>query len=145
VPHFPVPLDAGYPRSTAVTNEHSPDILLKKDKSLARHLSRNQALHVYAETQEEQLVSTVRDMHDAFACGNEEDALKMLEAARTRPGKAKDSKLVKVLHNDRLMLCLMHDLLPMGEHFRARQEITVRWLADTAINVNMGVSNDMFA
>ncbi|KAG0692405.1 hypothetical protein DFH29DRAFT_1084743 [Suillus ampliporus] len=53
------------------------DILLKDGPVLARHLSRNKTLHVYNETPEELLVSTLRNMQDAYHRDGEAAALKV--------------------------------------------------------------------
>ncbi|KAG0692495.1 hypothetical protein DFH29DRAFT_1008548 [Suillus ampliporus] len=56
---------------------YDQDILLKDGPVLARHLSRNKTLHVYNETPEELLVSTLRNMQDAYHRDGEAAALKV--------------------------------------------------------------------
>ncbi|KAG2335551.1 hypothetical protein BDR05DRAFT_1006689 [Suillus weaverae] len=119
---------------------YDKDMIDSNNRELGHHLSRNQALHVYNETQEELLVSTLRNMGDAYHEGGEAAALKDLEALLDKQSheKSVDSKLMKIFKNSRLMLTLMRDVLPMGKHFRQRRELTVRWLAQE-MDVVMGM------
>lgn len=115
-----------------------PDMINAK-KDLGKHLSQNQTLHIYSETAEEQLVSILRDMHDAYIKDGMAEALDVLAQENEKPAINKDSKLTKVLRNTRLVTILMKDMLPLGPHFGYRREFSVRWLA-TGMDTIMGVS-----
>lgn len=111
------------------------------DKELARHLSQNQVLHIYNETQEEQLVSILRDLQDAKAEGGKIAVSKCLEAQHQKATINRNTKLTKVLKHTRLMTVLMEDILPFGPHYRTRREFDVTWLSKS-INVVMGVRDN---
>ncbi|KAG0691590.1 hypothetical protein DFH29DRAFT_1010712 [Suillus ampliporus] len=117
---------------------YDKSIIDANKNELGNHLSRNQSLHVYAETHEEQLVMTLRNMYDAYEEGGDAAAMKVLDAEYSRPTQEKNSKLTKILKNNRLMFTLMRDLLPLGRHFRNRNELNVRWLYQ-AMDVVMGM------
>jgi hypothetical protein len=112
--------------------------LLKDGKELARHLSRNQALHVYSETTEELLITILRNIQDEYDKSGVIAARKRLEYELTQPDRSKNTRLTRVLNMDRLILCLVDDLLPLGKHFRDRNEFQASWLAKH-IDVIMGV------
>lgn len=116
------------------------DILLEEGKDLARHLSRNQTLHVYSETNEELLMTIIRNIQDAYDESGVVGAKKRLEYELMQPDRSKNTRLTRVLHFERLMLCLVEDLLPLGDHFRRRPEFKATWLARN-IDVQMGVSS----
>jgi hypothetical protein len=113
--------------------------LLKDSKDLARHLSRNQTLHIYSETNEELLMTIIRNLEDAYDEKGEVGAKARLATELMQPDRSKNTRLTKVLHFERLMLCLVEDLLPLGDHFRRRSEFKAAWLARN-IDVHMGVS-----
>jgi hypothetical protein len=117
--------------------------MINAKKDLGKHISQNQTLHVYTETTEEQLVSIVRDMNDAYVLQGKTAALEVLAREHQKPANNKDSKLTKVLRNERLMTTLMRDMLPLGPHFRYRHEFSVRWLA-AGMDTIMGVSTTRF-
>ncbi|KAG0692330.1 hypothetical protein DFH29DRAFT_1084805, partial [Suillus ampliporus] len=117
---------------------YDADILLASGKHLARHLSRNQSLHVYTETEGEVLVSLLRDMADANERDGQAGAISVLQKEIKGSEKEKNTRNSKILHNTSLMLCLMEDILPLGPHYRKRKELTVRWLHQ-AMNVSMGM------
>jgi hypothetical protein len=56
-----------------------------------------------------------------------------------RDGKDKNSRLQKVLHQNRLCLLLSTRLLQLGVHMRRRREFSVTWLSKS-IATCMGVS-----
>ncbi|KAG1717541.1 hypothetical protein EDB19DRAFT_1922612 [Suillus lakei] len=114
------------------------DVLLADGLELAQHLSRNQSLHVYKETVEEVLVSTLRNLLDEYQRGGEEAMMKALELEFSKPAKEKNSKITRVLKNTRLVMTLVKDVLPMGPHYRHRHEFSVNWLYK-AISVTMGM------
>ncbi|KAG2050856.1 hypothetical protein BDR06DRAFT_974134 [Suillus hirtellus] len=116
----------------------SIDMIEAGKGELAKHLSRNQTLHNYRETSEERLVYTLRNMQDGYREGGREGALQELEMGLALPDNSANSKLTKVMMNDRLMLTLMHAILPLGPHYRKRRELSVRWLSQ-AMNVIMGM------
>ncbi|KAG1765966.1 hypothetical protein EV702DRAFT_1050825 [Suillus placidus] len=118
---------------------YDKDMIDNNNSELGHHLSRNQALHVYNETQEELLVSTLRNMGDAYREGGEAAAVKDLDTLLDKQShdKSVDSRLMKIFKCRRLMLTLMRDVLPMGKHFRHRRELTVRWLSQE-MDVVMG-------
>lgn len=115
-------------------------MLLKDSKDLARHLSRNQTLHVYAETNEELLMTIIRNLEDACDAKGEVGAKERLQSELKQPDRSQNTRLTRVLHFERLMLCLVKDLLPLGDHFRRRPEFKAAWLARN-IDIQMGVSD----
>ncbi|KAG1718820.1 hypothetical protein EDB19DRAFT_1919959 [Suillus lakei] len=117
---------------------YDEDVLLADGLELAQHLSRNQSLHVYKETVEEVLVSTLRNLLDEYQRGGEEAMMKALELEFSKPAKEKNSKITRVLKNTRLVMTLVKDVLPMGPHYRHRHEFSVNWLYK-AISVTMGM------
>jgi hypothetical protein len=118
--------------------DDSPDMIDTGKGELGSHLSQNQTLHIYAETQEEELVSKLRDIHDVYVEEGEEDALEMIRQEYEKGKDDKNSKLTKIWMDERLVITLMRDVLPMGPHYRHRNELSVRWLANN-ISVIMGV------
>ncbi|KAG2050858.1 hypothetical protein BDR06DRAFT_1010815 [Suillus hirtellus] len=117
---------------------YDKEILEEGKAELAHHLSRNETLHNYNETQEEEMILILRNMRDAYNEKGREGALQVLQRENDTPTHTPNSKLTKVLKNHRLVMTLAMDLLPMGEHFRPRREFMVRWLAQS-INVVMGM------
>ncbi|KAG1772197.1 hypothetical protein EV702DRAFT_1201585 [Suillus placidus] len=87
--------------------------IIDGEKDLGKHLSQNQVLHIYSETQEEQLQA----------------AMKILEDQHKKTAVNKNSKLMKVLKQTHLMSVLMCDILTMGPHFRLCREFNVGWLS----------------
>jgi hypothetical protein len=114
------------------------EILLKEGKELARHLSRNNALHVYDETSEEVLMTVLRNIEDEFQASGIVGAKKRLDLERTQPDKSLNSRVNRVLQMERVVLGLVVDLLPLGPHFRPRPEFQAGWLAKN-IDTVMGV------
>ncbi|KAG1748543.1 hypothetical protein EDB19DRAFT_1825597 [Suillus lakei] len=65
-------------------------------------------------------------------------ALNVLEVEFAKPASEKQLKFTKVLTNARLMLTLMHSILPMGPHFCHRCELTIHWLT-MSMDIVMGM------
>lgn len=113
--------------------------IINKEK-LGGHLSQNQTLHVYGETQEEKLISKLRDLKEIVDGEGGMDAfLEALHAETERGNDTQNSKLRKVWKCADLVLVLMNCVLVLGPHYRHRRELTVNWLASN-MNVVMGVS-----
>ncbi|KAG2337832.1 hypothetical protein BDR05DRAFT_952347 [Suillus weaverae] len=112
--------------------------IIDGEKDLGKHLSQNQVLHIYSETQEEQLVSILRDMKDAYDEGGQQAATKTLDDQHKKTTVNKNSKLTRVLKQTHLMTILMRDVLTMGPHFRLRREFNVGWLSKS-IQTVMGM------
>lgn len=70
--------------------------------------------------------------------GGREGALEELEMGLQLSANSMNSKLMKVMKNNCLMLTLMHAILPLGCYYRKRHELSVRWLLQ-AMNVIMRV------
>ncbi|KIK37675.1 hypothetical protein CY34DRAFT_108994 [Suillus luteus UH-Slu-Lm8-n1] len=113
--------------------------ILDDDKELTRHLSQNQVLHIYNETQEEQLVSILHNLQDAKEEGGRLAVSKCLEAQHQKAVINRNTKLTKVLKHTRLMTVLIEDILPFGLHYRTRREFDITWLSKS-INMVMGTS-----
>ncbi|KAG1864101.1 hypothetical protein C8R48DRAFT_672812 [Suillus tomentosus] len=75
-------------------------------------------------------------MQDVYHEGGHEGALEELEMALELPANLMNSKLMKVMKNDCLMLILMHAILPLGHHYWKRHRLSVCWLSQ-AMNVIM--------
>ncbi|KAG2337835.1 hypothetical protein BDR05DRAFT_952349 [Suillus weaverae] len=114
------------------------DILLADGFDLAHHLSRNESLHVYKETLEEVLVTTLRNFSDEYQRGGEPAVQDALELVFSKPTKEKNSKITRILKDTRLTMTLIKDLLPMGPYYRKRREFSVGWLAKS-LSVTMGM------
>jgi hypothetical protein len=113
-------------------------VLLKSGNDLARHLSRNQTLHIYAETNEELLMTILRNIQDAYDATGIVGAKERLAQEMTQPDRVMNIKVTRVLNMQRLVLCLVSDLLPLGEHYKGRVEFQAAWLSNN-IGVVMGV------
>lgn len=122
-------------------NSYCPDKLLAKDEKLATHLSRNNTLHDFKETEEEVLVSVLKGIQAIFKKSpvHKQADLAMIELQEARKKNAKNARLQKVLHHDRLCILLATHLLQLGPQIRCRQEFSVTWLAKS-LDVCMGVS-----
>ena|SRR5882757_3650262 len=120
--------------------------LVAKGDELAHHLSRNNTLHDYKETAEEVLITILKHIHDEYKGAEDEQrmvvAIKKL--AEIRDGKDKNSRLQKVLHQNRLCLLLSTQLLQLGAHMRRRREFSVTWLSKSIVTC-MGVSKSSFS
>ncbi|KAG1717317.1 hypothetical protein EDB19DRAFT_1923437 [Suillus lakei] len=114
--------------------------LLEKGDTLATHLSRNSTLHEYKETEEEVLMTILKEIKKVYdAAGNDKRmscALEKLNEMRVL--HAKNARLQKVLQQDGVCMLLATRFLRLGPHFRRRHEFKVTWLAK-AIDVNMGL------
>ncbi|KAG0697259.1 hypothetical protein DFH29DRAFT_1003872 [Suillus ampliporus] len=117
---------------------YDEEMILADGVELARHLSRNQTLHVYSETHEEVLVSTFRNLYDEYQRAGLEATVNMLQLEFKKPMNEKNSKLTRIFKNTRMVVTLVRDLLPMGLHYRYRRELSVGWLAQN-ISVVMGM------
>lgn len=117
-------------------------LLAKGNDDLATHLSRNNALPEYGETDEEVLLTAFKRMLVAYDAAPAElkcqaAVTELVEVWTTRK---KNACLQKVLHHKMLCLVLATQLLKLGPHFCQRREFTVTWLF-TSILVCMGVSD----
>ncbi|KAG2338173.1 hypothetical protein BDR05DRAFT_952082 [Suillus weaverae] len=63
---------------------------------LGAHLSQNQTLHIYAETQEEKLVLKLQDFHDVYLKEGDEGALKVLVVECNKGTEGNNSTLRKM-------------------------------------------------
>lgn len=130
-----------FPTRTSDLVDSVGKLLAKGNDDLATHLSRNNALPEYGETDEEVLITAFKRMLVAYDTAPEESkhdaAATALVEVRTT-GK-KNARLVKVLHHEMLCVVLATQLLKLGPHFRRRREFTVTWLF-TSIRICMGVS-----
>ncbi|KAG2130761.1 hypothetical protein DEU56DRAFT_757826 [Suillus clintonianus] len=111
---------------------YNQSLLLAKGDTLAAHLSRNNSLHEYKETEEEVLITIFKKVlgryKDKVDDGSpEEKALECLTELRKE--QEKNTRLQRVLSNDPLCLLLSTELLPLGPHFRHRREYSVTWLS----------------
>jgi len=115
--------------------------LLAKDDELASHLSRNNALHEYKETQEEVLIIILKAIRQKYSSSPPETALQeaKLELQTRMDAVENNSRLQRVMNQKTLCLLLSLVLLPLGPHFRRRREFSVAWLYKS-IDVCMGVS-----
>lgn len=117
------------------------DKLLADGNELANHLSRNNTLHDYKETDEESLIrelKKVKDMYDTLP-EDKRDALAINMLEDIHNTAEKNSCLQKVLYHDRLCLFLMMRLLVLRPHIRHQHKFSVTWLSKS-IDVCMGVS-----
>ncbi|KAG1755295.1 uncharacterized protein EDB91DRAFT_1242496 [Suillus paluster] len=123
-----------------VDGEGSNQRLLASGDELACHLSRNNPLHEYKETEEEVLITILKKLKSAYDTSpkdtRDDVATKTLDEIRTVQDK--NSRVQKVLHHDGLCMFLSTRLLQLGLHFRRRSEFSVTWLSK-AIDVCMGV------
>ncbi|KAG1735361.1 uncharacterized protein EDB91DRAFT_1083809 [Suillus paluster] len=123
-----------------VDGEGSNQRLLASGDELACHLSRNNPLHEYKETEEEVLITILKKLKSAYDTSpkdtRDDIATKTLDEIRTVQDK--NSRVQKVLHHDGLCMFLSTRLLQLGLHFRRRSEFSVTWLSK-AIDVCMGV------
>jgi hypothetical protein len=116
--------------------------LLANGDELANHLSRNNALHEYSETQEEVLIAMLKSIQPTYLANP--DDFRQCDAAVTlteelRAKMDKNSRLQKVMRSPNMCMMLSHCLLPMGHHFRRRREFSVTWLSKS-MGICMGVS-----
>ncbi|KAG0697725.1 hypothetical protein DFH29DRAFT_1071474, partial [Suillus ampliporus] len=114
--------------------------LLAGGDELACHLSRNNTLHEYKETEEEVLITILKKIKSVYDVSPEDkrDERAMKTLIEIRAIQDKNSRLQRVLQQDALCLFLSTRLLQLGPHIRRRPEYTVTWLAQ-AIDVCMGV------
>ncbi|KAG2029473.1 hypothetical protein BDR03DRAFT_1018337 [Suillus americanus] len=114
--------------------------LLADGDQLACHLSRNNTLHEYKETEEEVLVTILRKVKRIYeqSPAKTRRSLALVALEEIRAVHDKNARLQKVLHNDSVCLLLATRLLRLGPHFRQRVEFSVTWLAKS-INICMGV------
>ncbi|KAG2029474.1 hypothetical protein BDR03DRAFT_1018338 [Suillus americanus] len=114
--------------------------LLAKDDNLATHLSRNNTLHEFKETEEEVLVSVFKKIQVIFKNSpiNKQMDLAKIELQEARSKNAKNTRVQKVLHHENLCILLATRLLHLGPHIRRRQEFSVTWLAKS-LDVCMGL------
>ncbi|KAG2033862.1 hypothetical protein BDR03DRAFT_1013880 [Suillus americanus] len=119
---------------------YDEDKLLAGGTELANHLSRNNTLHEYKETEEEVLITLLKKVKAVYdnSDGNNPESLAVQLLRDIRTSQEKNSRLQKVLHHDTLCLFLATHLLQLGPHFRYRTEFSVTWLAKS-INVCMGL------
>ncbi|KAG2109801.1 hypothetical protein BD769DRAFT_1392420 [Suillus cothurnatus] len=115
--------------------------LLANGDELANHLSRNNALHEYSETQEEVLIAMLKSIQPTYLANP--DDFRQCDAAVTlteelRAKMDKNSRLQKVMRSPNMCMMLSHCLLPMGHHFRRRREFSVTWLSKS-MGICMGV------
>lgn len=100
-------------------------------------------LHVYDETNEEVLMTVLRNMQDAYEESGMIGAKKRLELELQQPDRMMNSRVNRVLRMEKLPCCLVEDLMPLGSHFRHRQEFQAGWLSKN-IDTVMGVcTSDM--
>lgn len=83
-------------------------------------------------------MTILRNIEDAYEQKGEVGARARLADELLHPDRSKNTRLTRVLHYERLVLCLVADLLPLGDHFRRRSEFKASWLARN-IEVQMGV------
>ncbi|KAG2116290.1 hypothetical protein DEU56DRAFT_919269 [Suillus clintonianus] len=125
---------------------YNQSLLLAKGDTLAAHLSRNNSLHEYKETEEEVLITIFKKVlgryKDKVDDGSpEEKALECLTELRKE--QEKNTRLQRVLSNDPLCLLLSTELLPLGPHFRHRREYSVTWLSKSLdVCVGVGLIDD---
>ncbi|KAG2355352.1 hypothetical protein BDR07DRAFT_1493281 [Suillus spraguei] len=119
---------------------YDSDKLLAKGDRLANHLSSNSTLHEYKQTEEEVLVTVLKDIWAAYlkAAPNERDELAHSMLIDVRTEKDKNARLQKVLHETGLCYTLFRHLLQLGSHYRRRREFSVTWLSKS-IDICMGV------
>ncbi|KAG2029471.1 hypothetical protein BDR03DRAFT_1018334 [Suillus americanus] len=119
---------------------YDQDKLLADGDELAAHLSRNNTLHDYKETDEELLITVLKKVKSVYDTSpmvkRDELAWKMLVDLRSIQDK--NSRLQRVLHQDGLCMFLATHLLQLGPHFRRRSEFSITWLSKS-IDVCMGV------
>ncbi|KAG1882287.1 uncharacterized protein F5891DRAFT_1251064 [Suillus fuscotomentosus] len=121
-------------------------LLAKGNDDLATHLSRNNALPEYGETDEEVIITAFKRMLVAYDAAPEEskrDAATMALVEVRTTGK-KNARIQKVLHHEMLCVVLATQLLKLGPHFRRRREFTVTWLF-TSIGICMGEATKQLA
>ncbi|KAG1802532.1 uncharacterized protein BJ212DRAFT_1304810 [Suillus subaureus] len=119
---------------------YDSDKLLAKDETLAMHLSRNNTLHEFKETEEEILVSVFKKIQEIYKNSPVDKRLKLAknELQEARNKHVKNARIQKVLHHDSLCILLATRLLHLGPHFRRRHEFSVTWLAKS-LDVCMGL------
>ncbi|KAG2028364.1 hypothetical protein BDR03DRAFT_988505, partial [Suillus americanus] len=113
--------------------------LLANDEKLAGHLSRNNALHEFRETDEEVLVLVFKKIQAIFQHSpiDKRMDLAKIELQEACNKYSKNSRVHKVLHHESLCILLATRLLRLGPHFRRRCEFSVTWLAKS-LDVCMG-------
>jgi hypothetical protein len=110
------------------------------------HLSRNNMLHEYKETEEEVLITIFKEVLAVHKSADASERNVAKERATStlhllKRSQDKNARLQKVLANDPMCLLLSTTLLQLGPHFRHRREFSVTWLAKS-LDVCMGVSTD---
>ncbi|KAG2336538.1 hypothetical protein BDR05DRAFT_1005753 [Suillus weaverae] len=114
--------------------------LLAKGTAAANHLSRNNTLHEYKETEEEVLITIFKKIKSVYDSSpvDKRDQLALEHLREVRTAQEKNARLHRVLHHDAMCVFLATRILPLGPHFRHRREFSVNWLAKS-IDVCMGV------
>ncbi|KAG2344207.1 hypothetical protein BDR05DRAFT_947605 [Suillus weaverae] len=106
----------------------------------------DKTLHIYHETQEEKLVSTLCNMYNAYVDEGKQGALKVFEGKNAKLSNKKNSKLTKVLKNQHLMLNLMVDILQFGPHYQTRCKLSMytQYMCKSVVLFQQFTSKDNF-
>ena len=131
-------------RVWGVCDTYTPSItesLLQGGDELANHLSRNNPFHDYKETEEEVLITVLKKLKGVFDStpANTRHERATTTLVEIRGMQDKNTRLLRVLHHEKLCMLLASRLLYLGTHFRRRPEFSVTWLAK-GLDVCMGVS-----
>ncbi|KAG1806206.1 uncharacterized protein BJ212DRAFT_1303720 [Suillus subaureus] len=127
--------------SVTYETDNSPNIIDARMGNLGLHLSQNQTLHIYAKTQEEELVLKLHDFYDVYQEEGKDTALELIQQEYEKGKDDKNLKLIKIWKNEQLVITLMCDILLMGAHYQHQSELLVHWLLAN-ISVIMGGSKD---
>ena len=84
-------------------------------------------------------MTILRNIQDAYDDAGIIGAKARLAQEMQQPDRVMNTKVTRVLNMQRLVLCLVGDLLPLGEHYQHRVEFQATWLSNN-IGVVMGVS-----
>ncbi|KAG2125136.1 uncharacterized protein EDB93DRAFT_1110324 [Suillus bovinus] len=114
--------------------------LLQGGDELANHLSRNNPFHDYKETEEEVLITVLKKLKGVLDStpANTRHERATTTLVEIRGMQDKNTRLLRVLHHEKLCMLLASRLLYLGTHFRRRPEFSVTWLAK-GLDVCMGI------
>jgi len=122
-------------RKSDIAHQLPPEILLKDGGICARHLSRNQVLMHYGETDKERLAMKFQDYQELAADPKKAKALQTW----INNAAAEDSAIGQVFNN-KDSTRYMATLTSFGDHFMHEEVFSVRWIRDNIHTVTGGVS-----